>query len=93
MSGVRWSLTAEEARLIRETIGRNIRRERELAGLRPGDLADRSGVSRNTIWRMEEGKQEPRLTTMIALAFALDAPVKVLLVDLPTTTDARGSGR
>lgn len=93
MSEVEWRLTAESAQSIRRTVGENIRRERELAGLGLGDLAEHSGVSRNTIWRMEAGKQEPRLATVIALSFALHVPLKVLLADLPVPSDARGSGR
>jgi transcriptional regulator with XRE-family HTH domain len=93
MSEIEWRLTAESAKSIRETVGKNIRRERELAGLGLGDLAERSGISRNTISRMEAGRQEPRLATVIALSFALHVPLKVLVADLPAPPDVRGSGR
>jgi transcriptional regulator with XRE-family HTH domain len=90
---VEWSLTAVSARSMRETVGRNLRRARQRAEMKREDLADRSNVSLSTIARMEAGRQEPRLITVIALCFALGVSLEMLLAGLPEPHDVRGSSR
>jgi putative transcriptional regulator len=47
---------------------------RFIAGLTQADLAERAGISRDTISRLERG-EHPRLVTARALARALGTPV------------------
>jgi DNA-binding XRE family transcriptional regulator len=93
MNDIDWMLTAESGRAIRETLGKNLFRERERAGICQEDLAELSGVSRNTISRMEAGKQEPRFTTLLAISWALHVPVEALQVDLPVPPGLDRIGR
>ena len=51
--GPRRSIIARETRQI--LTGRQLRRARLRAGLTQGALADRLGVARNTVWRIESG--------------------------------------
>lgn len=53
-------------------ISENIRRIRGEAGLNQQELADRAGVSKSQIWRLEKGEQKnPTLETLIPIATAL----------------------
>ena len=79
-----WTLSADSARQIRETIASNVRRDRKSAGFSQRALAHTSQVGEDTIVRLEKGQQEPRLVTLVAFSFALDVPLSDLLLDLPT---------
>jgi transcriptional regulator with XRE-family HTH domain len=79
--------TAARARMIRETLGANLSRERERAGLTQAELASASGVPRDTISRIEGGKREPRFSTLDPLAIALGVHVN-LLSALPGPAEA-----
>ncbi len=83
MSDIEWRLTPKTVQAILETLGKNLHRERERAGIPQEHLAELSGISRNTIARMEAGKQEPRFTTMLAICWALYVPIEALQTDLP----------
>ncbi|HWG08568.1 MAG TPA: helix-turn-helix transcriptional regulator [Solirubrobacteraceae bacterium] len=78
-----WRPTAENARAIRECVAQNLRRERLRAGLSQAALAETSGVGRDTIARLEAARREPRLVTLVPLAFALNVSIHVLLAGLP----------
>ncbi len=69
---------AARARMIRETLGANLSRERERAGLTQAELATASGVPRETISRIEVAKREPRISTLDPLAVALGVHVNLL---------------
>lgn len=58
-----------------------LRELRSISGLSQRELAERAGISRVSVARMEVGRQLPRYRTMGALASALDVPVERLLVD------------
>jgi transcriptional regulator with XRE-family HTH domain len=60
-------------------IGENVLREREHAGFSQDELADRSGIPRETINRIEKGKQEVRMLTLLPIARALGVPLMSLL--------------
>jgi transcriptional regulator with XRE-family HTH domain len=79
-----WTLTPENARLIREVVGRNLRHERERAGMSQLALAHKSRVGEDTIVRTEGTRQEPRLFTLVALSFSLYVPLTSLLVGVPS---------
>lgn len=53
-------------------IGDRLRRVREARGLSLQELADRSGVTKAAIWRLEQGQNAPRTETLDRLASALE---------------------
>lgn len=60
-------------------LGRKLNAERLKRGLDLGDLADRAGVSRTTLYQIcRGGVQKPRCSTLRKLADALGVPVAVL---------------
>jgi transcriptional regulator with XRE-family HTH domain len=71
------------ARLIREAVATNLRRERKRAGFTHAELETASGVPRNTISEIERAKRSTALTTLDPLAIALQVPLADLLIDLP----------
>ena len=56
-----------------------LRIAREEAGLDQGDLADRMGVSRNTVSNTESGKSTPQRVVINAWALATGCPVNWLI--------------
>ncbi|EFF0756995.1 TPA: helix-turn-helix transcriptional regulator [Escherichia coli] len=61
-------------------IGDNIRRMRESAKLSQQELADKSGISKAQISRLENGAQKnPQIQTVIALATELGTTVEELI--------------
>jgi len=61
-------------------LGRRIKKLRMAANLTQDALAKRACISRVTLARIERGIQAPRLTTLVALARALEVPVSRVLV-------------
>jgi transcriptional regulator with XRE-family HTH domain len=51
---------------------RGLKRHRILAGLTQAELADQAGVTRDTLVRLERGKQPPRPRTLKKLAEVLE---------------------
>ena len=60
------------------TFGKTLRRLRVERGLSQEDVARRLGTSRQVISRYESGARMPKLSTVTALAAALDAPLGAL---------------
>lgn len=56
-------------------ISNNIQKLRWEKGMSQRDLASKSGLSRSTIADIENGIEEPKQSSMIAIARALDLPV------------------
>jgi len=77
------TLSVEDAQLIRRTLAENVRRQRESAGFSQDALADVTAVRRSTIQRIEKAEQEPRISTLVALAVALNVPFDVFTAGLP----------
>ncbi len=48
-----------------------IREYRERVGLSQGELAEKAGVSRKTIWSLETGTTLPNLAVLVAIAVIL----------------------
>lgn len=65
----------------RDGMGRLIRSLRSRAVLTQQQLADKAGVGRVTLVRIENGEQLPRFETLTALAEALQRPPADLLMD------------
>jgi XRE family transcriptional regulator, fatty acid utilization regulator len=60
-------------------LGRRLRHHRRQAGLTLAQLASRVGVSTSALSLIENGRREPRVSTLSALAGALDVEVQQLL--------------
>lgn len=67
------------AMTIARDIGHNIRTLREAAGRSLADLATSAGLSKTTLHGIEQGEANPTLSTLWALAGALDVPLGGLL--------------
>lgn len=70
------------------TLGQRIRHFRTSADLTLGELGDAIGVSASQLSLMENGKREPRLTVLSAIAERLGIPVQTLLDDAPPSARA-----
>ncbi|HID57335.1 TPA: XRE family transcriptional regulator [Candidatus Poribacteria bacterium] len=64
----------------RRLLGKRLQRLRRQAGLSQEELAERAGISRVTIARIETGEQSPRYETLIALAKGLGSSLDQLLL-------------
>ena len=61
------------------SFGREIRRRREALGLTIEELAERAGLSPNYVGTVENGRRDPSLSTILALAKGLRVPAGELL--------------
>lgn len=71
----------ERMRFVR-AFGKRIVRMREERGLTPEDLATRSGIGKSELSRIENGIQEPWISTLVRLAHGLGVRPEALLVRL-----------
>ena len=60
-------------------VGDKVRELRKARGWLQQDLADRAGVSRQTVVNLENGRHVPEVATLVKLADALEAPLPELL--------------
>lgn len=58
-------------------IGSSIQTARVQKGLTQQELAEKIGLERNTIMRIETGKFYPRFKTLLAILKELDLPLKI----------------
>ncbi|HCA72382.1 MAG TPA: transcriptional regulator [Ruminococcaceae bacterium] len=58
----------------------NIKRYRQLEDLTQEQLAERVGVRRETIMRLEAGKYNPSLKLAVDISRVLDTPIEELFV-------------
>jgi len=65
-----------------EVFAANLRRTRERAGISQEELASRCGLHRTEISFLERAQREPRLSTIVKLAKALDVSAGDLLKGL-----------
>ncbi len=70
------------------TLGQRIRHFRTSADLTLGELGDAVGVSASQLSLMENGKREPRLSLLTAIAEHLRIPLSSLLDDAPPSPRA-----
>lgn len=80
-----------------QAFGTRIRELRQAQGLLQEDLAERCGVFRTYMSRIETGMANPTLTMIHALASSLDVPIAALfaadvVVPAPSTSSKRRHG-
>jgi XRE family transcriptional regulator, regulator of sulfur utilization len=66
-----------------KVFGRNMRAERKRQGLTQEEVGHTADLDRTEISRLERGKREPRLGTIVKVARALEIPAGQLLDGLP----------
>jgi transcriptional regulator with XRE-family HTH domain len=71
---------------ISDTVGGNVRRHRRAAGMSLAELAAAAGLAKSTLHALELGDGNPTLSTLWALATALEIPLGDLLDSRPTPT-------
>jgi transcriptional regulator with XRE-family HTH domain len=69
-------------------IGNHVRTRRKELGLGVGQLAERSGISKGMLSKIENAQTSPSLSTIERLAAALDMPVTALFRGLAEERDA-----
>lgn len=74
------------------TIADRVRKAREFSGLKQLDLAESVGMARTSLARIEQGKSEPRRTTLIAIAFATGVSLDWLEYGETPAPDNPGGG-
>ncbi|WP_158839955.1 helix-turn-helix domain-containing protein [Saccharothrix deserti] len=67
-----------------QLVARNVRRFRQERGLSLGELARRSGLSKQTLSKIEQGVGNPTVETLSLLGSALDVSVRRLLTEWGT---------
>ncbi|MFC9842819.1 helix-turn-helix domain-containing protein [Streptomyces sp. NPDC060223] len=67
-----------------DLVARNVRRFRLERALSLGELARRSGLSKQTLSKIEQGSGNPTVETLSLLGAALDMPVRRLLTEWGT---------
>lgn len=77
---------------VAKRLGENLRRLRTEAGQTQEELAAGAGVHRTVISQLETGDREPRATTILKLAGALDANPGDLFDGMAWTPPERRSG-
>lgn len=75
------SSKSDEVMDYNELVARNVRRYRRERGLSLGELARRSGVSKQTLSVIENGGGNPTVETLSALGSALDVTARRLLTE------------
>lgn len=71
--------------------GRKIRHWRERRSYSQGELAQMIGITQNSLWRIEDGRSQPRPATLRKIAEALKVPVEDLMAS-PDEAKAAGVG-
>ena len=71
-----------------DEVGPRLKRLRSLRGTSLADLADRTGISKSTLSRLETGQRKPSLELLLPLAQAYGVPLDEL-VGAPEVGDPR----
>jgi Zn-dependent peptidase ImmA (M78 family)/DNA-binding Xre family transcriptional regulator len=70
-------------------IGSNVRRHMKIRGLTIPMLSKKAGIGTATLSNLINGKAEPKSSTLLGLAEALEIPVQQLIVDSPDLRSLR----
>ncbi len=81
-------LTEAESRLLERAIGREVRASREKLGITIAELAKSARISAGMLSKIENGQTSPSLSTLQALARALNIPVTALFKGFDEERDA-----
>lgn len=73
---------ADDARDASQAFGRRVREVRRAKGMPQDALAHAADIHPTAVGRYERGRREPRLSTILRLARALDVPPGELVDDL-----------
>lgn len=74
-------------------IGERIRDLREAKKLAPKELAAAAGFSQAYLWRVEEGLQNLRVTTVARISIALDVPMSAIFENIEADPTSTSPGR
>ncbi len=77
-----------------QLVARNVRRFREERGLSLGEVARRSGLSKQTLSKIEQGIGNPTVDTLAQLGIALDVSIRRLVTEwgTPVFVQRQGEG-
>lgn len=64
-----------------KTVGKQVRKHRRLAGMTQSVLAERCGIYRTYLSRIEQGGANPTLSVLIAIATNLEIDVRELVYE------------
>ena len=65
---------------ILKAFGENLKRLREAKGFTTREFADIAEIAYSQVWTLESGQGDPSLTTLLAIAKALDVSLDGLVV-------------
>lgn len=71
-----------------QTVGDNIVKIREAAGLSQAQLADRLRVRQPSVWKLENSKGLPHCATLFKVAIALGCSIELLVAGVNAVYDA-----
>ena len=78
---------------VMEYVGVCVSSLRESAGLSIRDLADKTGIHRNTVAKIEDGEQNVTISTVAVLARELGVPPADLMPNYYMTANGRRRGK
>ena len=81
----------EEAKRVKEVLGKRISRLRKRFGMNQEELADLAKVDRSHMSSIETGKTEPGVWTLMRIAAVLETTSGQLLKNLKSTPNERAS--
>lgn len=67
---------------ILKEFGENLKQLRTEKGLTTRQFADLADIAYSQVWTLESGKGDPSLTTLLAIARALEVPLEILISKL-----------
>jgi transcriptional regulator with XRE-family HTH domain len=77
---------------VNQLVARNVRRYRQERGMSLGELARRSGLSKQTLSKVEHGLGNPTVETLTLVGAALDIPARRLLTEWGTPVFVQRNG-
>lgn len=72
--------------------GKRLRQIREHIGMRQVDLSDKISCQQTTIWRLEEGTQEPSLAIALEIARAFGVTLDAMVGKMPVDREQGEEG-